>query len=260
MTINLAEIKVEKAILPPRIIIYGPPKIGKTSFAASIPDLLLLDVEGGSGAVSVARIEKDKLTTFNDLMNVLSQIYTEKHPYTTLCLDSMDWIETLIFQQAAKEHGKNEIGEVGYGAGYVTAQNLWRQLLEGLDALRKDKGIMILMIAHEQIKTYNNPMTENYDRYGLKLRSNDKGSSSESIVKEWTDILAFVNRETFVRKEKDGLKEVKKAAGDRVFIYTQEKPAFLAGNRYGLPEQIPFSWEALRDELSKALNQTKETK
>lgn len=251
---NLSEITVTKNILPPRIVIYGPPKIGKTTFASMIPNNLNLDVEGGSGAVNMARIEKSKLGSFDDFMGVLGDLYNQNHNFTTLTIDTIDWLEALIFAQAAKEHGKTSIADVGYGAGYVTAQNLWRQVLEGLDALREEKGIMPIMIAHEQIKTYNNPLTESYDRYSLKLRSNDKGSSSESIIKEWADAILFVNKETFVRKEKAGMKETKKAAtSDRVFIHTQESPAYLAGNRYGLPAQIEFNWEALSAALTTAL-------
>lgn len=252
--IDLTKLKPTKDIQPPRIVLYGPPKCGKTTFAASIPNNLLLDVEGGSGAVDVSRVRKEELPTFASIMEVLESLYTQDHQFSAVTLDTIDWIEALIFDAAAKEHGKTSIADVGYGAGYVTAQNLWKQLYEALDALRVHKGIMPLILAHELIKVYNNPMTESYDRYGLKLRTNDKGASSESILKEWSDIVGFVNKETFVRKEKQGMKENKKAStSERVFIYTRESPAYLAGNRYNLPEQIPFDWASLSDALSKAM-------
>jgi hypothetical protein len=37
--------------------------------------------------------------------------------------------------------------------------------------------------------------------------------------------------------------------GDRL-IYTTEKPAYLAKNRYGLPDSIPLSWDAFQNALA----------
>jgi hypothetical protein len=42
----------------------------------------------------------------------------------------------------------------------------------------------------------------------------------------------------------------KAVAGDRV-IYTVERPAFLAKNRYGLDSELPFDWQAIREQMLK---------
>jgi hypothetical protein len=42
----------------------------------------------------------------------------------------------------------------------------------------------------------------------------------------------------------------KAVSGDRV-VYTQEKPAYLAKNRYALPEELPMDWETIRAEMIK---------
>lgn len=251
---DLTKIQETKALLPPRIVIYGPPKIGKTSFAASIPGNIILDVEGGSGFHKAARVEKKDLGSFDQFMGVLGDLYSQNHSFSTFSIDSIDWLEALLFEQAAKEHGKTSIADVGYGAGYATAQNLWKQVLLAFDDLRATKGMMPLLIAHEVIVRYDNPLTESYDRYSIKLRNNDKGSSSASLIKEWVDAILFINKETFVTKKKEGLKEIKKAGtSDRVFFHSQESPAYLAGNRFGLPAQINFDWPSLQTELNKAM-------
>jgi hypothetical protein len=238
---------------------YGPPKIGKTHLASTIPNNIILDVEGGSGFHNAARIEKSELDSYDKFMGALEGLYTQEHPFNICTLDTIDWIETLLFEQAAKEHGKTSIADVGYGAGYATAQTLWKTVLSALDDLRVHKGIMIIMLAHEVITRYDNPLTESYDRYTMKLRNNDKGSSSASIIKEWADGILFVNKETFVTKKKEGLKEIKKAGtSERVFFHTQESPAYLAGNRFGLPATIPFDWPSLEAELNKAMTTQQE--
>lgn len=255
MAIDLKKIKAEKALSPPRLLWYGPPKVGKSFCFSTIPNSLLVDFEEGSGFLKTARIEKNQVDTFEKFMGLLGDLYTQDHSFSTLGLDTLDWLQDIVFAQAAKEHSKTSIADVGYGAGYVTAQNLWQQIIDGLDALRRDKNMMIIGIAHEQIRRYDNPTTESYDRYTLKLHAKDKGSSTLSIFSEWSDAILFINQETFVRKEKTGFnQETKKAStSDRVFFHTTESPAYLAGNRFGLPPLIPFTWPDLEAALTKAM-------
>ena len=62
---------------------------------------------------------------------------------------------------------------------------------------------------------------------------------------EDTEMIFFVQV-----KGKGGNMTTKAVAGDRV-IYTVEKPAYLAKNRYALPESLPFEWETVRAEMLK---------
>ena len=42
----------------------------------------------------------------------------------------------------------------------------------------------------------------------------------------------------------------KAVSGERV-VYTKESTAYLAKNRYALPESLPFDWEKIRAEMLK---------
>ena len=249
MTLDLTTLKPTKNIEAPRIVLYSTPKWGKTTLAASIPNNLLLDVEGGSGAVNVARVERDKLSTFTDFKATLKQVYDQKHDFKVLTTDTADWLEGLVFNQAAAEHGKKNVEDVGYGVGFATAQNLWREIFDCFDLLRKERNMMILMLAHEKVGKYNNPLTESYDRYSLKIHDKTVG-----LIKEWADVVAFANNDTFIKSEDAGFnKKLKRAtAGDRV-IHVVESPAYVAGNRYGLPAELPANWPALQDALATAM-------
>jgi hypothetical protein len=58
---------------------------------------------------------------------------------------------------------------------------------------------------------------------------------------EYSDIILFANHAVTIKKKQDGFSERTRAvgSGDR-YLFTSEKPAFVAGNRYGLPDEIPF--------------------
>lgn len=251
MTFDLSTIKPTRTLLPPRIVLYGPPKIGKTTFAADIEGAIVLDVEGGSGALNVARIEKEKLPTFTEVIAAVEALYVQQHPFSTVVIDSADWLEALIFQQVAAEHGKKSIEDIGYGAGYAAAVNLWKHLFSGLTALRNDKGMAVVLIAHDQVKRYDNPLTESYDRHQLKMHA-----KSSAIVTEWADCLLFANQDVYIDSKDVGFKKkvTKGRAGDRV-LHTVESPAFMAGNRYGLPAELPFSWAAFNEALAASLSE-----
>lgn len=243
--IDLSAIKPTVESLPPRIVLYGSPKVGKTTFGSLLPSPLFIDIEGGSGALPVARIEKEKLNSYADVLEAVEALYSQDHGFKSVVVDSADWLEALIFNQVAAEHGKKSIDEIGYGAGYGAAVNLWKQLLAGLTALRNDKGIVVLLIAHDAVKRYDNPLTESYDRHQLKLHG-----KSSAIITEWSDCLLFANQEVYIDKKQEGFKKVSRGrAGDRV-LHTVESPAFLAGNRFGLPPAIEFTWEAFASAMA----------
>lgn len=249
--IDLSTIVPARIITPPRIVLYGPPKIGKTTFSADIPGNILLDIEGGSGALNVARIQKAQLAAFADVLVALNAMIEQEHNFSMLTVDSIDWLEALIFAQVAKEHGKKTIDEIGYGAGYSAAVNLWKQFLDLLTRLRDEKGMAILLIAHDIVKRYDNPLTESYDRHQLKLHA-----KSAAIITEWADCLLFANQEVYTSKEEVGFKKriVRGRAGDRV-LHTVESPAFMAGNRYGLAPELPFDWASFIDAFNAAMSE-----
>ena len=147
---------------------------------------------------------------------------------------------------AAKEAGFDfdilDIDIAGYSDDYVAALDLWRQYLEGLNALRNDKGMAIIQIAHTDIKRFDSPEHEPFDRYVIKLHSR-----AAALLQEHSDIVLFANyRISTVKSDVGFNKKVTRAlgSGERV-LYTAERPAFLAKNRYGLPDTLPLSWEAL---------------
>ena len=260
--VDLVNLKASRAILPPRIVIYGPPKIGKTTLASTIPHCVILDYEGGSGFANVARIDKDDLDTFDKTQKVLQDLCTQDHPFQAVVIDTVDWMQAIVSEEAAKEHSSGEktyatAEDVPYRAGVVTMQNIFKtQILDALDYLRKNKNMMIVLLAHECIRRYDNPTTESYDRYTLKLQENNKGVGVCSLLKEWSDAILFANQETFVRKEQIGMKKQAKKAStsNNIILHTQESPAYLAGNRFGLPAQLPFNWPAIEQAITTAMS------
>lgn len=241
MAFNLDSIKRSTGIKAPRVMIYGPHGLGKTTFGAGAPNPIMILTEDGLG-----RLEVDHFplaTSYQDVIDAIGTLYNEEHNFSTVVIDSLDWLDNLIWQDI---HAKHDDKALAYGKGAVIAADYWRQILDGLSALRDDKGMAVVMIAHTEIKRFDSPETEPYDRYRPKLQDR-----SSALIQEWCDGVFFCNYRVVTKETEVGFnKEVRRGitTGERL-MYTTEKPAYLAKNRYGLPDQLPLSWEAFANAI-----------
>jgi len=224
---------------PPRIVVYGVQGIGKSTFAARSPDPVFICTEDGLGNIDTTSFPV--ADSFSAVMDQLGVLYQEKHSFKTLVIDSLDWLEPLIWASTCKKHNKETIEDFGYGKGYMMALDDWKLFLDGVNALRNDKGMAVVMLAHEQIRRFDSPEVEPYDRYEIKLHK-----SASALIQEWADATLFANYKTMISKADVGFnKKVNRGTGTgERLLHTNEMPAYRAKNRYGLPQTLPFSWDA----------------
>ena len=239
MAISLASLKSASVLSPPRILVHGVAGVGKTTFATSADKPVVVATEDGLGKINVPHFPLAR--SFDEVMEALAALYSEAHDYRTVVIDSVDWLEPLVWQRTCKDNGWRSIEDPGYGKGYIAAIDLWRQYLDGLNALRDDRRMTVIQIAHTDIKRFDSPEHDPYDRYVIKLHSR-----ASALLQEHSDVVSFANyRISTVKSDVGFNKKVNRAlgSGERV-LYTAERPAFLAKNRYGLPDVLPLDWQA----------------
>ena len=82
-----------------------------------------------------------------------------------------------------------------------------------------------------------------YNRWELKLGKKTTSQTSP-LVKEWADMLLFMNYK--IRSvAMDDKGEKRKAQGGQRVIYTTHHPCWDAKNRYGLPEEMDFDYHCI---------------
>lgn len=236
MAFNLTSIKRSTGIKAPRVMIYGPHGLGKTTFGAGAPSPIFIMTEDGLGKLEVDHFPL--ATSYQDVIDAIGTLYNEDHNFGTVVIDSLDWLDNLIWQDI---HLKHDDKALAYGKGAVIAADYWRTILDGLSALRDDKGMAVVLIAHCEIKRFDSPEVDPYDRYQPKLQAR-----SSALVQEWVDGVFFCNLRVLTKEAEVGFnKEVRRGitTGERL-MYTTEKPAYMAKNRYSLPDSMPLSWDA----------------
>ncbi len=240
MAISLASLRRGGDTRPPRILGYGVAGIGKTTFATEAPHPIVVQTEDGLGSIAVPTF--GLLRSFDEVMQAIGSLYDEEHAFQTVVVDSLDWLEPLIWQHTAQQHNQPNIEAFGYGKGYLAALDNWRAVLEGLNALRDERGMAVILLAHAEIKRFDSPETEPYDRYQPKLHVR-----ASALVQEHVDAVLFANYRISTLKSDAGFgkKVVRGVSGGDRLLHTVERPAFLAKNRFGLPETLPLSWPDL---------------
>jgi hypothetical protein len=241
---DLKSIKKNNAIAAPRVLVYGVEGIGKSTFAAGAPSPIFIQTEDGLGSLAVDHFPI--ATKAGDVLDAIAALHEPDHGFQTVVIDSLDWLETLIWRDI---EAKYDAKDLAYGKGAMIAAEEWRKVLEGLNSLRNNQGMAVVLIAHCEIKRFDSPETEPYDRYQPKLQAR-----SSALVREWCDAVLFANYRTIVKKAEVGFnKEVSRgiSTGERL-LYTSERPAYMAKNRYALPESIGLDWDSFVNAITQS--------
>lgn len=116
---------------PRKLLIFGRPKVGKSSLLAGLDGNLNIDLEKGSSHLDSVRIEANSLEELIDIgKEIKAQNEKEKKKiYTSISIDTVSKFEELAWQLALKNYkntlvGKNFTGDsnalkqLAKGAGY----------------------------------------------------------------------------------------------------------------------------------------------
>ena len=259
MAYSIKNLRRKNERKPLRAMVYGVHGIGKTTFAASAPNPAILCIEDGMGDIQADHLDMVGCS-YGDLLSVIGELYSEDHDHQSLVIDSLDWLEPKVWAETCSRGDGvapwEGIESPGYGKGYAAALSVWRELFDGLNALRNERNMHIVLIAHNQIKAFNSPETPPYDRYTPKLHESGKGIGANPLLQEHVDCILFNNYRVSIVKDqgkgdKKGEGHARGVGGGQRVIYTQERPAFLAKNRYSMPASIDLpddpagAWAAL---------------
>lgn len=247
------------------ILGYGPSGVGKSSFGAEFPHVGFVIDPQEDGIRDLVRTKQckapkfiEEVTSFdggsNSLLDTCERIAGGEFEAQTVIFDSATGFERLCFEYHCEEYFEGDWSKHGFYNFQQGPKNAakkdWPRFLAALDMIR-NSGINVMLIAHAQVKTYENPEGPNYDRFIPYL---DKETWQQTH--RWASAVLFYN--FHVELEKTGTKHKAKEGEDQRFIYCTRTPAFDAKNRYGLPPLIDAgdsgktAYQAFKTEMLKA--------
>ena len=254
---RLGSIKKERVREPSRYFLYGDNGTGKSTLAASAPNPIFLDCEGGSAHIVTNRypfrVNADGSVppggyvprSYAEVMSAIDDLINNPHEFKTLVIDTADKLESMIWsfmiERDSGPSAKNRdtaldsIESYGYGKGYQMAVDEWRALCAKLDRLRMARGMDVVLVAHSLVKAFKNPVGPDFDRYQPALH--DKASG---FLKGWVDVVGFVRHDVDAAKI-PGTGKNARAKGfstGRRMLMLEPTAAYDAKARIGMPAEV----------------------
>lgn len=239
MAINLLDLKphvVSTDLSGYITLIYGPPKIGKSTFGARMPKPLLLAFERGYNAIPGV-IAQD-ITSWGEMKQVMRELKKPEvqENFKSIVVDTID-----IAADFAQKYVCNQLGVENIGDGGWTTNGWAKYKKEFEDVFRTlaQLGYAIVFISHDKEKTIKPQNGTEYQQIGSSMQS-----SALSIIENMADIIGYAHPKV----NPDGTTQ-------RVLTLRSLDNSIRCGCRFRYIEpEIPFSYEALTKALQEAIN------
>ena len=180
---------------PKNMVLYGPPKIGKTTALSKLNDCLILDLEDGSDMVEALKIKAHSLS---DLSKIGQSIIKEEKPYKYVAVDTITQLEIWCESEAKVLYQNTPMGKnfdrdnkglsvlsLPNGAGYLYLRMAYKKWLDRLNKLADH----VILVGHLKDKVI--------EKKGKEVTSKDLDLTGKirSITCANADAIGYVFRE-----------------------------------------------------------------
>lgn len=204
------------------ILLYGVPKIGKSTFASRFPEAISLECEPGLNQLEVYKVAT---YSWEALLEACREIAKGQHPFKTIVIDTVDNAFKMCSDHVCGRNGVDYEGDIGHGKGWALVKNEWHRVLTRLASLPYG----LVLISHAIDKTVET-RTGEYTKTQPSLPDRARG-----VVLGLVDMILYCD----TISDRD-------AAGNVVVhrvLRTKPHPTYEAGDRTGrLPEVLPLDY------------------
>lgn len=194
-----------------KMLLYGAPKIGKSTFCSQIPNALFLSTEDGLNHLSVYEMTISK---WEDIQAVGALLATSNHGYKTLIIDTADSALTMCERFIAERKGVSHILDLKWNGPEFVADEFMR-VVQKLSNL----GLGMVFLAHSEDKVIRKKNESDENRTVITLQK-----STKDRLTAFCDIIAFATVENMKNETTGGYEKTR-------VIKTQPSRVYEAGDR-----------------------------
>ena len=193
MAITLPTTKIPAETQDPKyLILFGLPKVGKTTTLATLDNNLILDFENGSSYIDALKI---KINSLKELNEVCKAIKEAGKPYKFITIDTITAVEEMAKPMAIKLYQSSPMfserysnvtnpAELPNGSGYV----FWRSAIEKIIELIASCAPNLIICGHVK----DSAVSENAQN---SIKTLDLTGKVSRILSAKSDAIGWVHRD-----------------------------------------------------------------
>lgn len=243
MAINLLNItphQVSRDLSGYILFLYGPAKVGKTTFGVKMPKSLILAFERGYNAIPGAMVQD--ITTWGEMKTVLRELKKPevKDTFKSIIVDTADIAADMCQKYICNQLGIDNIGDGGWtNNGWAKYKKEFEETFRSLAQL----GYAVVFISHDKEKTIKPQNGSEYQQIGSSMQS-----SALSVIENMADIIGYAHP-----------KQLPDGSFNRVLTLRSLDNSIRCGCRFPyIQPEVDFSYEALTKALNDAIDKASE--
>lgn len=215
------------------MLLYGPPKVGKSTFCSRFPNAFFLATEPGLNHLETFNLRAD---TWDEALAILADLEADPARFAPIVIDTVDKLWDFCVSYTIQKNKVETISDLAYGKGYALAFNEFSKFIQRLVALKTG----IIFVSHH---TYDE-ITQT-DGTIIKKFMPSVSARIRDVIMPLVDVIAFATVEYQMNPDTGARKE-------RRILHTQPGILWEAGDRTGrLPTELPFAYRAYQQALEK---------
>ena len=233
--LNLKPHKVSRDLSGYITYIFGPGKVGKTTFGQKMPGALILAFEKGYNALP--NVYAQDVTSWSEMKMALRELKKPevKEIFHSVIIDTVDIAAAACEKYIISQAGVDTLNQIAYGQGWTRVK---RQMEDTFRSVTQ-QGYAVLFISHDKDKTFTRQDGTTYNQIVPTL-----GNSYNEIVKDMVDIYGYAH---VVMKEGEPR---------RVLTLRSLDGTIDCGSRFKyIKPEIDFSYDSLVAALNEAIDE-----
>lgn len=201
------------------MLLYGTPKIGKSTFCSRFDDHFFIATENG---LSHLETRNQLVTSWGEFLEVVDLLVNAKGMVKTVIIDTMDRLCDMLERELMKKYAVSCLNDLAYGKGTALFGNEMKAALDAIQGL----GCGLIFVSHAESIDITTP-TGTVKKWAPSLPKN-----ARKLVLNAVDVIGFAECEYIINAGKTQEARVLHLAPSQIWE---------AGDRtHRFPPKIPF--------------------